>query len=104
VWFAVVADDETSRALCRSRQGLDSRFLVNRKRRVEQEMGEFASARVEKLIRNAGAQRVSAEAIDKMNDILTDYGVKVAKYAVELARHSGRKTIKENDVRLAAEK
>lgn len=66
--------------------------------------GNFANARVEKLIRDAGAQRVSAEAIDRLNEILTDYGTSVAKYAVELARHSGRKTVKETDVKLAATK
>ena len=67
-------------------------------------MTGFASARVEKLIRNAGAKRVSADAIARLNEILTDYGMGLAKYAVEIARHSGRKTIKENDIKLAATK
>ena len=67
-------------------------------------MTGFASARVEKLIRNAGAKRVSADAINRLNEILTDYGMGLAKYAVEIARHSGRKTIKENDIKLAATK
>ena len=66
--------------------------------------GNFANARVEKLIRNAGAQRVSAEAIETFNEVLTEMGKDIAKYAVELARHSGRKTVKEGDVKLAAEK
>ncbi|MFW9994962.1 MAG: histone [Candidatus Odinarchaeota archaeon] len=66
--------------------------------------GNFANARVEKLIRSAGAQRVSADAVDRMNEILTDYGTTIAKYAVEIARHSGRKTVKENDIKLAAAK
>ncbi|MHA1993893.1 MAG: histone [Candidatus Hodarchaeales archaeon] len=67
-------------------------------------MAGFASARVEKLIRNAGARRVSADAISRLNEVLTDYGMSLAKYAVEIARHSGRKTVKENDVKLAATK
>ena len=66
--------------------------------------GGFANARVEKLIRDAGAQRVSADAIEKLNQVLTDYGTSIAKYAVDLARHSGRKTIKEGDIKLAAER
>ncbi|MFX0085780.1 MAG: histone family protein [Candidatus Hodarchaeota archaeon] len=67
-------------------------------------MSGFARARVEKIIRNAGAWRVSADAIDRLNEILTDYSTNIAKYAVEIARHSGRKTVKENDIKLAATK
>ncbi|MFX0184067.1 MAG: histone [Candidatus Hodarchaeota archaeon] len=67
-------------------------------------MAGFASARIERLIREAGAKRVSAGAIDRLNEILTDYGTNIAKYAVDIARHSGRKTIKESDIKLAATK
>lgn len=67
-------------------------------------MAGFASARIERLIREAGAKRVSAGAIDRLNEILTDYGTNLAKYAVDIARHSGRKTIKESDIKLAATK
>ena len=67
-------------------------------------MTGFARARVERLIRTAGAQRVSADAIDRLNEVLTNYGMSVAKYAVEIARHSGRKTVKESDIVLAATK
>jgi len=66
--------------------------------------GNFANARVEKLLKNAGAQRVSADAIERMNEILTDWGKNIAKYAVEIARHSGRKTVKENDIKLASQR
>ena len=64
----------------------------------------FANARIEKLIRQAGAQRVSGDAIERLNEVLTERGMEIARYAVELARHSGRKTIKENDIKLAAMK
>ncbi|MHA2362579.1 MAG: histone [Candidatus Hodarchaeales archaeon] len=66
--------------------------------------GNFANARIEKLIRNAGARRVSAGAIVRMNEVLSDWGKNIAKYAVEIARHSGRKTVKENDIKLASQK
>ena len=66
--------------------------------------GNFANARVEKLIRDAGAHRVSADAIERMNEIVTEFGTNIAKYAVEIARHSGRKTVKENDIKLASAK
>ena len=67
-------------------------------------MSGFARARVERLIRNAGAFRVSGDAIDRLNEILTDYATNIAKYAVEIARNTGRKTIKDSDIILAAEK
>jgi len=64
----------------------------------------FASARVEKVIRNAGAFRVSADAVYRLNEILTEYAMNVARYAVDIAQHSGRKTVQEPDIRLAATK
>ncbi|MFW9904641.1 MAG: histone family protein [Candidatus Thorarchaeota archaeon] len=64
----------------------------------------FASARVEKVIRNAGAFRVSADAVYRLNEILTEYAMSVARYAVDIAQHSGRKTVQEPDIRLAATK
>lgn len=66
--------------------------------------GNFANAKVEKLIRDAGAQRVSADAVTAMNELLTDYGTKIAKYAVEIATHGDRKTVKEQDIVLATQK
>lgn len=65
-------------------------------------MTGFAKARVEKLIRTAGAHRVSAGAINRLNEIITEHGMNLAKYSVEIARHSGRKTVKENDIKLAS--
>ena len=67
-------------------------------------MAGFARARVENLIRTAGAFRVSAGAIDRLNEVLTDYAMTIAKYSVEVPKHSGRKTIKESDIKLAATK
>ncbi|MHA2176077.1 MAG: histone [Candidatus Hodarchaeales archaeon] len=64
----------------------------------------FASARVEALIRNVGAFRVSGDAIYRLNVILTDYAMTIAKYANEIARHNGRKTVQENDIKLAGRK
>jgi len=64
----------------------------------------FASARVERLIRDAGAFRVSADAIAALNSALTDFGTKIAKYAVDICNNSGRKTVKSEDIKLASSK
>jgi histone H3/H4 len=74
---------------------------VQRRKVVRKKYG-FANARVEKVLRNAGAFRVSANAINQLNEIITDRGMNIARYAVEIARHSGRKTVKESDIKLAA--
>ena len=66
--------------------------------------GKFANARVEKLIRTAGARRVSADAVVRMNEVVSNYGTQIAKYAVDISRHSGRKTVKENDIILASQR
>ena len=65
--------------------------------------GGFARARVEQLIKEAGAERVSAEAIDRLNQLLTERGEQIAKRAISIARHSGRKTVKDYDIKLAVE-
>ncbi|MHA1993275.1 MAG: histone, partial [Candidatus Hodarchaeales archaeon] len=56
----------------------------------------FASARVEKLIRNAGAFRVSADATFRLNEILTSYAMSLARYGNDIAKHNGRKTVQES--------
>lgn len=66
--------------------------------------GKFASAKVEKLIRDAGAHRVSADAVDRLSEVLSERTEQIAKYAVEIARHSGRKSVKLNDVQLASQR
>jgi histone H3/H4 len=64
----------------------------------------FASARVERLIRGAGAFRVSSDAIAALNTVLTDFGTKIAKIAIDITNNSGRKTVKSEDIKLAASK
>jgi histone H3/H4 len=45
---------------------------------------------------------VSTDAINRLNEIITDRGMNIAGYAVEITCHSGRKTVKESDIKLAA--
>ena len=57
---------------------------------------------VERLIRqNANAKRVSNAATKVLAEALEEYGTKVALEAVRLAKYAGRKTVKEEDIKLA---
>ena len=59
-------------------------------------------ASVARIIMKAGAKRVAADGVDTLADVLTDFALKIAKRADEISRHAGRKTIHEEDIKLAA--
>jgi DNA-binding protein len=63
---------------------------------------EFGLATMYRLIKKSGAERVSDEAADELRKILEDIADRIARQAVDLSVHAGRKTIKSEDVRLAA--
>ncbi|MFQ5976809.1 MAG: histone [Candidatus Heimdallarchaeota archaeon] len=61
-------------------------------------MRTFAATKIEKIIRDAGAQRVSNSAIVELDKLVGARGTEIAKQAVELAAREGRKTIRESDI------
>jgi histone H3/H4 len=64
-------------------------------------MSDIPIATVERLIRKAGAERVSAEAASALADVLEDEALKISQKAIDLAKHAGRKTVTADDVKLA---
>ncbi len=58
-------------------------------------------ASVERLIRKAGAQRVSKGAAKELASYLEDIGVEVAREAINVAEHAGRKTVQTEDIKMA---
>lgn len=58
----------------------------------------------ERVLKKVGAKRVSQDALDEFATIMEEKLSNVAKEAVELSKHAGRKTIIGEDVRLSKNK
>ena len=58
-------------------------------------------AAMEKLLKKAGASRVSEDAKMALKDVLENFGLKIGSKSATLAQHSGRKTVKAVDIKLA---
>jgi histone H3/H4 len=63
---------------------------------------EFGLSAMYRILKKSGAERVSDESADELRRILEEIGVTIAKSAVDMSGHAGRKTVKAEDVRLAA--
>jgi histone H3/H4 len=55
----------------------------------------------ERILKNAGAKRVSQDALEEFASVMEEKLYKIAKEAAILAKHAGRKTIISEDVRIA---
>ena len=63
---------------------------------------ELGLASMYRVIKKSGADRVSEDAADELRKVLEVIAEKIARQAVELSIHAGRKTVKSEDVRLAS--
>jgi len=65
---------------------------------------ELAVAPMHRICKKAGADRVSEAAARELAKVLEEIGVKIAKESIDYAMHAGRKTVKEEDIEIAARK
>ena len=55
-----------------------------------------------RVLFSAGAKRVAKPATDAFVEVLTKFAEDIASKAVQISKHSGRKTVQEGDVKLAS--
>jgi len=65
---------------------------------------ELAVAPMHRICKKAGASRVSEAAAEALAKELEGIGIKIAKEAIDYAMHAGRKTVKAEDIEIAARK
>lgn len=63
---------------------------------------ELGLAAMFRFIKKSGAERVSDDAAGELREILEDVATRISSQALDLSLHAGRKTIKAEDIRLAA--
>jgi histone H3/H4 len=66
-------------------------------------MTEIPLSPMGRLMKKAGAERVSASARETLAALLEEYAIVLAREAVKLSTHAGRKTVTDADLRMAFE-
>ena len=61
------------------------------------------NAPVERILRNAGAERVSKDAVEELRKALEDLGEEISRDAIKMAEHAERNTVKKEDIEMATQ-
>ncbi len=67
-------------------------------------MSELPLAPIERILKKAGAPRVSKEACEEFAGVIEEIAFELAAETAALAKHAGRKTVMAKDVKLAKKK
>ena len=61
-------------------------------------------APMHRIIKNAGAERVGDDAAEELRVVLENVGLQISKNALDFMKHAKRKTVKSEDIQIAAKK
>lgn len=67
-------------------------------------MSKLPLAIMERLLKDGGAERVSDDAKEALSSVLENYALEIAKDSILLSEHAGRKTVRKEDIELAAKR
>ncbi len=60
-------------------------------------------AAIERIIRGAGAERVSSEAVEELRDAVEDLAEEIASDSAKFADYADRNTVKKEDIGMAVQ-
>ena len=63
---------------------------------------ELGLSAMYRILKKSGAQRVSDESAIELRRVIEEIAEAIAKNAVDMSSHAGRKTVKAEDVKLAS--
>ena len=63
---------------------------------------ELGLSAMYRILKKSGAQRVSDESAAELRRVTEEIAERIAKSAVDMSSHAGRKTVKAEDVKLAS--
>ena len=64
-------------------------------------MPDIPLATLSRLMKKAGAHRVSDTAAEELRDVLEEQAYEITQRAIKLAEHAGRVTVTRDDIKLA---
>ncbi len=106
LYLVISLQERDQKLLYLMEKGASIKYFPIREVKIEVStmVDEIKVAPMHKLIKRAGASRVSEESALALGRALEEIGIKVAKEAIDYAKHAGRKTVKARDIEIAAQK
>ncbi len=77
-------------------------FYLQNERFELMKSSELGLAAMYRILKKAGASRVSDESADALRKVMEEIASDIARNAVDVSTHAGRKTVRAEDIRWAS--